>query len=316
MKVFCGVVLAVGLLTGASALPAEPAAPAVSREHRATLDDYREAQVRAYLAGKPEPLLIPLADTVRLMPGYQKTVLGKADAATYHRAFLRRFDVRAYERQAIEAVDLGARVIEIGRFTITLSEKTPAASGTAEPHTLAGKYMDIWEKDPAGKLALHTAGWNYDAMPRIADRLRFADVPSVHIALQPRAPVTGGVSLEIAALGKLQESAIIQRDGKTWALFYADDAIQLMNQGAVTSGREALDAYFRQHARALPVFEKLDIRADRIDDLGKYAIEYGSAVVTWKTDDYSGVSLGKNIIVWRRADSGTLQIWRAISMYD
>jgi hypothetical protein len=30
----------------------------------------------------------------------------------------------------------------------------------------------------------------------------------------------------------------------------------------------------------------------------------------------SGVNLGKNLRVWRRAESGVLQIWRAIAMYD
>jgi hypothetical protein len=30
----------------------------------------------------------------------------------------------------------------------------------------------------------------------------------------------------------------------------------------------------------------------------------------------SGVNLGKNLRVWRRAENGALQIWRAIAMYD
>jgi ketosteroid isomerase-like protein len=238
------------------------------------------------------------------------------NATTYHRAFLKRFTVSAYDRQAIEAVDLGSRVMEIGRFTMTIAEKVPAAKGTAEAHTLAGKYMDLWEKTPTGKLVLNTAGWNYDQLPKIADQLRFAEVPSVHMALQARVPVTAGVSLELAASNKLQESAIIQHDGKTWALFYADDAILLANQGAVVSGRKALDDHTVAEAKRLPVFEKLDIRTDKIDDFGKYVIEYGTGVVVWKVDEYSGVSLGKNIRVWRRTENGALQVWRAISMYD
>ena len=136
------------------------------------------------------------------------------------------------------------------------------------------------------------------------------------MALQARVPVTAGVSFELAALCKLEESAIVQHDGKTWALFYADDGILLANHGAVVSGRKALDEYTVEHAKALPVFEKLDLRTHKIDDLGEYVIEYASGVVTWKVDEYSGVSLGKGIRVWRRAESGALQNWRAISMYD
>jgi ketosteroid isomerase-like protein len=165
-------------------------------------------------------------------------------------------------------------------------------------------------------LTLHTAAWNHDELPKIVEQLRFAEVPSVHMGLQARVPVAAGISLQLGALQKLQESAIAQRDGKTWALFYADDAISLSNHGTVVSGRKALDEYFEKHAKALPVFEKLDLRTHQIDDLGDYVVEYSSGVVTWRMNEWSGVSLGKGILIWRRTDGGPPQIWRAISMYD
>ena len=283
----------------------------VAREHRAALDAYRTEAVRAYLDGKPDGLVRHLSETVRLLPAYQKTVLGKADAAHYYQAFLKRFVVSAYDRQPIEAADLGQRVIEIGRFTMTVLVR-----GSTEAHALTGKYMDLWEKSATGKLALNTAAWNHDEYPKIADQLRFADVPSVHMALQARVPVAAGISLELAAIQKLQESTILQHDGKTWALFYADDAILLANHGRVVSGRKALDEYTAEHAHALPVFEKLDLRTHRIDDLRDYVIEYASGIANWRMGESSGVSLGKNILVWRRESGGTLKIWRSISMYD
>jgi ketosteroid isomerase-like protein len=306
------VLLAALLLASLATAPVTSAAEPreVAREHRAALDAYRTAIASAYLRGKPEGAIRPLAESVRLMPAYQKTVLGKTDAATYYQAFLKRFAVRTYERSPIEIADLGQRVMEIGRFTMTV-----AAKGS-ETHTLAGKYMDLWEKSPSGALTLHTAAWNHDELPKIAEQLRFAEVPSAHMALQARAPVTAGIRLELAALQKLEESAIAQHDGKTWALFYADDGIVLANHGTVVSGRKALDEYHVNHAKALPVFEKLDLRTHQIDDLGEYIVEYASGVATWKVDDYSGVSLGKGILIWRRTNGGTPQIWRAISMYD
>jgi len=299
-------------LLGSVAIPAaERGDTAVSREHRAALDAYRTATVRAYLDAKPEAIVRHLTETVRLMPAYQKTILGKADAATYYQAFLKRFSVRAYERAPIEVADLRQRVMEIGRFTMTV-----AVRRSGETQAFAGKYMDLWEKSPGGVLMLHTIAWNHDEWPKIADQLRFMEVPSVHVALQPRVPLAAGISLEIAALQKLQESILIQHDGKAWALFYADDAILLANQGGVVSGRKALDEYTVEHANGFPVFEKLDLRTQQIDDLGEYVIEYASAVVNWKVGESSGVNLGKNILVWRRERGGTLKIWRAISMYD
>ena len=64
------------------------------------------------------------------------------------------------------------------------------------------------------------------------------------------------------------------------------------------------------------MFEKLDLRTHRIDDLRDYVIEYASGVANWRVGESSGVSLGKNILVWRRESGGTLKIWRAMSMYD
>jgi ketosteroid isomerase-like protein len=311
------IILAASLLASLATPSVTSAAgpPAVSPEHRATLDAYRTAITGAYLRGRPEDAVRPLAESVRLLPAYQKSIFGKADAATYYRAFLKRFAVRAYERSPIEVADLGQRVMEIGRFTMTVQ------AGQTEPQTFTGKYMDLWEKSSgagptSGGLMLHTAAWNHDQPPKSAEQLRFAEVPSVHQALQARAPVTPGLRLELAALQKLEESAIAQHDGKTWALFYADDGIVLSNQGTVVSGRKALDEYFERHAKALPVFEKLDMRTHQIDDLGDYAVEYSSAVVNWKMNEWSGVSLGKGILIWRRAVGGPPQIWRAISMYD
>lgn len=297
-------ILTAAWLLAGLAHAAEPAP-----EHRTTLDAYRTAIVGAYLRGKPEDAARPLSEAARLMPAYQKSIFGKANAAAYYQAFLKRFSVRAYERSPIEVADLGARVMEIGRFSMTL-RRGP------ETHTFAGKYLDLWEKSPAGALMLHTAAWNHDERPEFVEQLRFAEVPSEHLALRARAPVTAGMRLELAALQKLEESAISQHDGKTWALLYADDGIVLSNQGMVVSGRQALDEYFDRHARALPVFEKLDLRTHHVDELGDYAVEYASGVVNWRMNEWSGVSLGKGVLIWRRSESGTPQIWRAISMYD
>jgi ketosteroid isomerase-like protein len=305
------VFLAAVLLGGVANAAAEPGDTAVSREHRVALDAYRAAMGRAYLDEKPDGIVRHLSETVRLLPAYQKTVLGKADATSYYQAFLKRFAVSAYDRQPIEVADIGQRLIEIGRFTMTV-----AVRGSGETHALAGKYMDLWEKSASGKLELNAAAWNHDEYPKIADQLRFADVPSVHMALQARLPVAAGITLELAAIQKLQESAIVQHDGKTWALFYADDGILLANHGGVVSGRKALDEYTVEHANAFPVFEKLDLRTHRIDDLRGYVIEYASGVANWRVGESSGVSLGKNILVWRRESGGTLKIWRAIGMYD
>jgi hypothetical protein len=66
----------------------------------------------------------------------------------------------------------------------------------------------------------------------------------------------------------------------------------------------------------LPVFEKLDMRNDRIEVTGRYVIECASHVANWRNGESSGVNTGKNIRIWRREPDGALRIFLAIGMYD
>ena len=301
-------ILAVSLLGSFATHAADRPSAAVASEHRDTLDAYRTAKVRAYLDGKPNGVLDHLAESVRLMPAYQKTVLGRTDAATYTRAFLKRFTVSAYDRVPIEVADLGQRVMEIGRFTMTVAMK-----GSAESHTLRGKYMDLWEKSAAGKLELNTAGWNHDELPKIADQLRSRTFRPFTSAAA-RLPITAGVASSWPRCRNWMSRSLRSTTGRRGRFQRGRRDPAYRSPGGVR--RKALDEYMETHAKAFPLFEKLDLRTHKIDDLGEYVIEYASGVVTWKVNEYSGVNLGKGILIWRRANGGGLQKWRSISMYD
>jgi hypothetical protein len=84
----------------------------------------------------------------------------------------------------------------------------------------------------------------------------------------------------------------------------------------VVKGRKEIDAHLEEHAKHLPVFEKLDIRTDHIDDLGRYVIEYGTHIAIVRDGDWSGVATGKDLRVWRRDERGALRICRGVAMYD
>lgn len=290
--------------------PAAPA-PAASPAHQAALRQYRENRTQGLLAGNPGPLAAQFSENIRLMPVTQPTVFGPNNAAAYHRAFLARFAVRDYTRTSAGQFDLGTRVVEIGRFTQKLTHK-----GTGEAFNLNGKYLDAWEKLPDGALRLVTAAWNYDTGLSNAEVMRFPDVPSIRTAFAPRAPINSQVSLELAALGLLHELAVVQHDAGLWSRFYADDAILLANNGGLHAGRKAVDDYIAAHCPQLPVFEKLDLRNDRIEELGDYVFEYASQVANWRHGDSSGVGTGKNLRIWRREPGHALKIILAIGSYD
>ncbi|MEJ0057865.1 MAG: hypothetical protein WDN75_20785 [Bacteroidota bacterium] len=112
------------------------------------------------------------------------------------------------------------------------------------------------------------------------------------------------------------EIVIPQGDAKMWSQFYADDASWLYTGNSIVQGRKSLDDFFEKHVKELPIFEKLDVRNDRIDDLGNYVVEYASHIAIIRNGDFSGVFTGKDLVVWRREPKGPLKIFRHIAMYD
>ena len=275
------------------------------------LDRYRADCVKSVLEGRPELSSPYYAEKIRLMPEFQKTVLGKANATEYDRAFAARFAVKEFRRDVMDVLDLGSRLVESGTFHLEMTLKSNGQS-----RELTGKYLDIWEKSEGGTPLLVTSAWNHNRAIEFSDELRFVEVPAVQMALQARVPVRDRISLELTAFNRLLETSIIQHDGGVWSLFYADDAVLLANYSPMHVGKKAVDAYIEEHVKQLPIFEKLDIRTDRIENLGRYVIEYASHVANWRNGDSSGVSTGKNIRIWRRDSDGSLRIIRQIGMYD
>jgi ketosteroid isomerase-like protein len=291
-----------------TAFAAETAVPAAQREWLAA---YRTEVTRAYVDEKPDRIVSRYAGNVRLMPPYHGSVFGRDNARAYHAALFERFDVRKYQRDAVKIYDLGSRLVEVGRFTMTLAAGNGGAS-----HDLSGGYMDIWEQVAGKPASLLTHVWNTDKYPDIANDLRFSHVPSVRTALEARVPIKDNLSFELAALNKLHEVAITQHDDKVWSQFFADDALLVANHHGFAQGREAIDEYLSRHAPELSVFEKLDIRNDAIDATGRFVIEYASHVANWRNGDSSGVNTGKNIRLWRREADGSLKMICGIGSYD
>jgi ketosteroid isomerase-like protein len=273
------------------------------------IEAYRTEITRGVLSGNPEAFAAFYAADIRVMPEFQKTVVGRDNVVAYDRAFAARFAVKAYHREVIEVLDLGTRAVETGHFTMEFQRRSGG-----ETRTLVGKYLEIWDTSGAPKLI--AAAWNHDVQIDFADELRFPEIPGIIAAFQPRVLVKDRISFDLEAYNRLLESAIIQHDGPLWSQLYADDAVFLANYSPLHAGRAAIDFYIADHVAHLPIFQKLDIRNDRIDVVGRYVIEYASHLASWKNGDSSGVSMGKNIRIWRREGDGSLRIIRQMGMYD
>ncbi|HTJ50255.1 MAG TPA: nuclear transport factor 2 family protein [Cyclobacteriaceae bacterium] len=277
----------------------------------AFLNTFRATYIKSILDKKPEGMQIYYDKNIRLMTEFQRTVIGSPNVVQYHKAFLSRFTISAYTREQTEILDLGLMVVEQGMFVMKMISKK-----TNKEHTVNGKYQNIWEKNSNGKMLLITEGWNYNQPLDLQDQLRFDEVPVVDVALQPHLPINNNIRFELAALNRMMEVTITQHDAKIWSFFYTDSCILFTQRHDPYVGRKAIDEYLEMHVKELPVFEKLDIRNDRIDDLGNYVIEYASHIASWRSGEYSGIGLGKDLRIWRRERDGSLKIFRHIGMYD
>ncbi|HWV71754.1 MAG TPA: nuclear transport factor 2 family protein [Pseudosphingobacterium sp.] len=275
------------------------------------LKKFRSNYSKGMLNGKPEAIQAYYAESIRLMPEFQKTVIGKSNIISYHKAFLIRFDIQELNREEIEILDLGPKIVELGTFTMRMTLKN-----NGEKCELKGKYMNIWEKLEGNKLSLTAEAWNYSHHTDIANHLIFEEVPVVNVALQAHVPINNNISFELAALNRLMEETIIQHDAKIWSQFYTDDGMFIYSNSPIYKGRKALDEFLQKHVNELPVFEKLDIRNDYIQDFGDYVIEYASHIANWRNGNSSGVSTGKDIRIWRRDKDCSLKIFREMAMYD
>jgi ketosteroid isomerase-like protein len=285
----------------------------VSADEKITthLKKFRADYIKSIMDKNPQLIGGYYAETIRLMPEFQKTVMGKSNALSYHKAFSEQFETQEYDRNEIEILDLGSKVVELGIFTLKTKVKN-----SIEQHTIEGKYLNVWEKGKNGKLSLITEAWNYNHLLSIEEKMRFEQVPTVNIALAAHVPINSSISFELAALNRLAEVTIAQHDAKIWSQFYSDDAMLLYSRSPIYKGKKAISEFHEKHVKEIPVFEKLDIRTDRIDDLGNYVIEYASHIAIIRDGEYSGVGTGKNIAVWRREKGGALKIFRSIAMYD
>ncbi|SHJ71207.1 Ketosteroid isomerase homolog [Reichenbachiella agariperforans] len=289
---------------------AQVADAAVDAQTASFLEGFRAGFSKAFRNEDIDALLKASSEEVRLMPEFQRTVLGKKNSSDYYQAFFDKFDIQSYQREVIEVLSIDNVLIELGYFNLKMTDPQ------LRQFELAGKYQDVWQRASNGEMKLISQAWNYNHAVDFADQLRFEDVPAVIMAYQPHLPVNSDITLELAALNLLMVETIPQKDAKLWAQFFTEDGMFIYSNNPIYEGKEELDTYLDQHVNELPVFEKLQNRTDKIIELNGYVLEYGSHIAVWRMNEYSGVNTGKTLKIWRRQNNGALKIFRQMAMYD
>ena len=88
------------------------------------LKKFRSDYSKGMLENKPELFQVYYSDTVRLMPPFQKTIMGNVHALLYYKTILNRFTIQNFIRKEIEIIDLGTQVLETGTLSLQLTSKS------------------------------------------------------------------------------------------------------------------------------------------------------------------------------------------------
>jgi ketosteroid isomerase-like protein len=128
---------------------------------KAIIDDIGNKAEQCFLSGNIEALLQFYCDDVISMPNYHPMVKGKVDLKRKTEAILATgLKFEALESTTIDVQGSGDMVYEIGTF-----QQVILMPGKQEPLEQNGKYVNIWKRQPDGKLRIAVEMYNSDADP-------------------------------------------------------------------------------------------------------------------------------------------------------
>lgn len=132
------------------------------------LKKFRADFARSMVERKPEVVQNYFAENIKLMPEFERTIMGKSNALNYYRVFTSYFEVKAYNRIENNILDMDSLIFEMGTFSMDITVKS-----SGEQIDVKGKYINVWRKTKESGLLLLTDAWNYNARPALEEKLKF-----------------------------------------------------------------------------------------------------------------------------------------------
>jgi ketosteroid isomerase-like protein len=128
---------------------------------KAIVEDTGNTAEQCFLSGNVDAMLQYYCDDVISMPTFHPMVRGKADLKRKTEAILASgLKFESLESTTIDVQGSGDLVYEVGTFRQAI-----LIPGTKEPLEQNGKYVNIWRRQPNGKLAIAVEIYNSDADP-------------------------------------------------------------------------------------------------------------------------------------------------------
>jgi len=128
---------------------------------KAMVEDLGDKAEKCFLSGNVDAMLQYYCDDVISMPNLHPMIRGKADLKRQTEAILASgLKFASLESTAIDVQGSGDLVYEVGTFRQAI-----LVPGAKEPLKQTGKYVNIWRRQPNGKLAIAVEIYNSDANP-------------------------------------------------------------------------------------------------------------------------------------------------------
>lgn len=270
----------------------------------------RERLIENVNAENLEQTISLFAPKAQLMLQTNSTIKGRANIRLYFDAFFEHFDITQYQRNTIETLDLGSKLVEIGTYTLTM--KNPQQT----VREITGSYLSLWSNDNNKEVKISIELWNFDHPVNFSHELRFKNVPTVTTALEPHLPISSPATLEVSAYASLIKESVLLRDGNVLSQFYTQDGVILRNSSPAIVGKSAIKHYWDKHAVEIASMEGLQQRTLALEAVGKYLIQQSAHIAIWRSGIHSGVNTGKHIRIWERQADGRIKTRILASAYD
>lgn len=249
-------------------------------------------------------------DSTRLMIQANPSIVGQTNAKAYFSALFNEFEISKYTRRMTEVVDMGSHQAEVGNYFMSMK------NSKGEQRELVGSYLLLRQVSKSGQNIIMADVWNFNQEIGFSDELSFENVPSVVTALEAHLPINSPVSFELAAYSTLMSESVTLRDPKVLSQFYSENATILPNSKPPINGINNIQTYWDKHINEIVSLEGLLNRTVKIEDLGKFIIQYSAHIAAWRSGQYSGVSTGKHLRIWERQADGRIKTRILISAYD
>ncbi|MDB4292981.1 hypothetical protein N9954_06185 [Maribacter sp.] len=273
-------------------------------EYRLQLESLKEASIKAAITKDFGKIEKQYTDDAILMAEYQPTIEGRETIALYYNEIFKRQQIKSYTKEITEIINLDSTFIEIGIF-----KKVFLEADTDTEQVQNGKYWNTWALAKNDSLKLKGEAFGFFHPIENPNSL-LVDLP------ENGRQAANNVPLELRAYRALGEKGVQERDGILRAEMYSHDGKFMPFADTTKTGMSELQPYLIAYNSGNVKIDSIHTYTHRYENHQDYILEYSKFYVSWQVPNFSGVTTGKGVRIWKREEDNTLRIFRQLGSHN